>query len=356
MGKMSELSIEIEYANLIVDTIYNYLKNGVSPKVKHQHTRILKILSDEIMTDYFRNLILNDLSLFYERINNSDNSDIEPEFILELLNTIDLIKYKIDLPEHFSNNSSVNSEKYYNNKINELTDKELELRQKLKTTENITDEQREITKNIELKLKLIENELEKKKKELELKQKQEDAKTDWEEKINDTFTQLKEYLNPIKKEHQRLNILYYTFASLSIITIILIILIEVNAVYKISDSEDLPTLSKYIMLFLPLPIAGALMWGFVYQMNRAQRQLILISNNIHSINYIQGLLISINNLSPNVNDSITRINNALDKIILNHLDSKYITNETELIREEKKDNFDIDKLLKLIKTIKNTTD
>ena len=111
------------------------------------------------------------------------------------------------------------------------------------------------------------------------------------------------------------------------------------------------------MLFLPLPIAGALMWGFVFQMNRAQRQLILIANNIHNINYIQGLLISINNLSPDINDGILRINSALDKIISNHLKNKYISTESELIKEENKDkdsNFDIDKLVKLIKTIKET--
>lgn len=352
---MNELSLEIDYANLIVNSIYDYLKSGVSPRIKREHTDFLKVLSYELENKYIRNLIIKELSSFYEHINENGINDIQSNFIKKLLDKIILLKYSIELPEHFSNNS-INSESYYNTQIKELKERELELREKLEVKENITDKQRKNAKDIQLKLKIIENELEKNKKELELKQKQEDAKNDWEQKINDTFKQLKEYLNPIKKEHDRLNILFYVFAFLSFITILLIIIIEINAVHQITDNEKLPTLHKYIMLFLPLPIAGALMWGFVFQMNRAQRQLILTANNIHSINYIQGLLISINNLSPNVNDSISRINKALDKIISNHLNNKYITNETELISEENKDNLNMDKLLKLIKIIKDTSE
>lgn len=353
---MNELSMEIEYASSIIDTILNYLKNGVNSLAKKKHAKFLKTIKLDIENEFIRSLIINELPLFYEHISENEIEAIETEFDIALLDRINLLKHKIELPEHFNNNDSINSERYYNNRIEELKVRELELREKLKTRENITKEEREIASDIKLKLKIIESELEKKEKELELKQKQEDAKNDWEEKINSTFKQLKDYLNPIMKEHERLNSLFYVFASLSVITILLIITVEINAIYQITDNKELPTLHEYIMLFLPLPIAGALTWGFVFQMNRAQRQLILTANNIHSINYIQGLLISINNLSPNVNDSITRINSALDKIISNHLNNKSITNETELIKEENKDSLNIDKLLKLIKTIKDTAE
>lgn len=355
MGRAKNLHMDEQNSHQIIDTIYDYLKNGVSPLVNNIHFKTLKMLSDEIDSAFIRDIISEELERYAEYINNNGVNDIEPEFVASLLNTLDLLKYKFNLPEHFNNRNSINSENYYNNKIQELTVREKELRQQLISNENTTEEQRRITKETEEKLKEIENQLEQKKKELERKQKQEDAKSDWENKINSTFELLKEYLSPIKTEHSRLNILYYVFAGLTSFTILIIIIIEIIAITKIWNAEQFPGLQKYLLIFLPLPIAGALMWGFVYQMNRAQRQLLLLANNIHNINYIQGLLISINNLSPDINNGIVRVNSALDKIISNHLNNQHISNETELLNEERKDSVDIDKILKILKAAKETS-
>lgn len=313
---------------------------------KNEAIHTINFLVKNIQKLETRNLIKDYLSPFF---NISNLSKELPRILVSLK----YLRERLEILDYHQI-TSVNSEEYYTKKINQLRERENELKQILNYNKNETEEQRKLAEETKEKLRIIENELNKKKTELELKEKQEDAKNDWEEKINDTFEQLKDYLNPIKKEHERLNILFYVFGFLSFITILLIIVIEINAVSQIT-AKELPTLHKFLILFLPLPIAGGLMWGFVFQMNRAQRQLILTANNIHSINYIQGLLISINNLSPNVNDSILRINKALDKIISNHLNNKYITNETDLINEENKDNIDIEKLLKLIKIIKSTT-
>jgi len=355
MGRTKKMFMEVEYANLIIDSIYEYLKNGVSNSVKNRHFEMLKSLTEDVNDNYIRNLVIEQLGPFYEVINEEGANNSNPSFVINLLETITNLKYKISFPEHFDN--SINSETYYNNKIAELQKRENELNEILRSNNNQTKEQKKITEQTAEKLKTIEIELNKKKKELELKQKQEDAKSDWEQKINNTFTQLKGYLKPIKQEHDRLNILYYVFACLSIVTIVIISIIEITAIYKLSSNVTFPNFEQYLMLFLPLPIAGALMWGFVFQMNRAQRQLIVLAKNIHNINYIQGLLISINNLSPNINDGISRINNALDNIISNHLESNIIVTENELLKEESKDqnnNIDLDKLAKLIKTLKDT--
>ena len=45
----------------------------------------------------------------------------------------------------------------------------------------------------------------------------------------------------------------------------------------------------------------------------------------------------------------------VDKIISNHLNRKLISNEAELIKEEDKDSEEINKILKIIKAVKDTT-
>lgn len=347
---------DIEAFNDILD-FFSDVHNSMNSSQKNNFLELINFFRDFSSFKHINvaNSIKNKLQPEYERLRSLSkisNNDLEKsnnilKQFYENLSSNNLLE-----TEHYSN-----SEKYYNNRIEKLEKRELELKSILARNQNENKEQKKLSEETRKKLLDIENELNQKKRELEIKQKQEDAKSDWEQKINDTFTQLKDYLKPIEQEHNRLNVLYYVFAGLSILTVIIISIIEINAVYKLASNEDFPNFEQYLMLFLPLPIAGALMWGFVFQMNRAQRQLIAISNNIHNINYIQGLLISINNLSPDINDSILRINKALDKIISNHLKNKPIISESELLKEEDKDKnstVDLDKLLKIIKSVKES--
>lgn len=331
-GIIAESHFDDHRKNKAIETIGFLLEN-----VKHHNTR---------------ELIKEHLSPIFNRLMSGQINHSNKE---ELYNIIDILAYLRNHLFHesdFFKNRSVNSEEYYSKKINELEKREAELKQILDFNQNETDEQRRVAGETKEKLKIIEKELNKKKKELELKEKQEDAKNDWEQKINLTFDNLKGYLKPIETEHKRLNRLYYSYAVLCIFTLIVLVTCEITLLYKISESKELPKLNDYLLILLPLPIAGALMWGFIFQMNRAQRQLISISNNIHSINYIQGLLLAINNLSPDINDSMSRVNSALDKVISNHLNRKVISEEIDIIKEENKDKIEIENLLKIISTIK----
>jgi len=64
---------------------------------------------------------------------------------------------------------------------------------------------------------------------------------------------------------------------------------------------------------------------------------------------VQGLLLAINKLSPNVEDGIIRINVALDKLIDNHLNEKGVDSEEGLIKEEKKDTVPVETIIRLLK-------
>lgn len=302
-------------------------------------------LKEKIVEDFFLTTILP----YYRRLKTEG-----PSFFLTISLTSDIATF---IEKSLFNNrkkqeKSVNSEEFYNKKISELEGREKELKQSLIENKNESLEQQKLYIETKEKLDKIENELSSKKKELELKKSQDDAKNDWEKKIKETFKNLREYLEPIETEQKRLKRLFNTFAILGGIMLLLIIAGEITLIFKITSESKLPELNQYLMILLPIPIAGALLWGFIFQMNRAQRQLIAISNNIHSIKYIQGLLLSINDLSIDVNDGIQRINSALDKIISNHLNKRKVIDENDQVSEEDKDKIDIENALKIISAIK----
>jgi hypothetical protein len=351
MSRIKRLYEEIERVNDIINGLIISVENSDLFDIEQQMSivKTLNTLFEENEDKNIRDLVIKYLEPVYEDLhsgkNDSNSSTITT--LIRLSKNLKVIKTILNYPEHFSP-KAINSEKYYNDKISELESREMNLKEIL----NSTQIKSKNTEQIQLKLDKVERELKERKNELQIKEKQEDAKNNWETKINTTFSKLKNYLEPIEKEKSRLNILYYAYLILSILTLIIIIAVECIAIYKITSQAGFPNLTEYLIIYLPIPITGLLMWGFVFQMNRAQRQLIIIANKIHSTNYIQGLLISINNLSPNLEDGITRINNAIDKIIANHLNNNYIKNESELIKEEKKDNTHTDEIIKILKGAK----
>lgn len=83
-----------------------------------------------------------------------------------------------------------------------------------------------------------------------------------------------------------------------------------------------------------------------------------LAKHIHEIEYVEGLLLSLNSLSVDINDSMKRVNSAIDRLLDNHLSigikhSKY--DEESIVKEEKKDMIPTDIIFKLLKEIKGLT-
>ena len=87
-------------------------------------------------------------------------------------------------------------------------------------------------------------------------------------------------------------------------------------------------------------------------MNRAQRQLIIIANQLHRIKYIEGLLLSINNLSSDVSEGIATIKNVINNIIQNYLQSNESLTEATLQQEISKDKLSLKEVLNFMKESK----
>lgn len=296
----------------------------------------------------------------------SDRQRLEFRQILKELSN-KTIRIRKLLQDYTVNRSPVyNSEKYYIEQINDIQSQKNELE---KALEAIQKEKRNIQgksqaekelhekriQDKELQLQIANQQILSYQSELEEKKKQENAILEWNTKIKTTFKELSVYLSPIKNEHDRLKKLYWAYLVLTVIVIVFIAVLGIVICSKFHKIETFPEWKDYLVLMLPIPVTGALLWAFISQLNRAQRQLVILAKHIHEIEYIEGLLLSLNSLSIDINDSMKRVNSAIDRLLDNHLSmgaehSRY--DEESIVKEEKKDMIPSDLILKLLKEIK----
>lgn len=191
------------------------------------------------------------------------------------------------------------------------------------------------------------------KSEKETVEKQNEAINNWKNKISEAFRGLETPISRLNDEHKRLVWLYNVYKWSSIALVIFLILIEIVVYFKIIYNDTYPTWNQYLPMALPVPITLGLLWGFITQMNRAQRQMVVLSHKIHEIKYTEGLLQALNTLSVDIGESMSKINEAISRLIDNHLhnmDSMRI-NETDLSKIEKQNSLPIEQIPELIKLI-----
>lgn len=286
-------------------------------------------------------------------------SDSEQDFVKEKFNdilkklskTINKLKKEL-FSELYTRPTVYNSENYYKEQIKQLEAQkkslEEEFKKKQKESKINQEEKEDALRNAEEQIRNYKSELEEKKK-------QENAISEWRNKIKKTFEELSCYLSPIKDEHERLKFLYKAYVRLTGIVIIFIVVLEIIICCKFSSTESFPNWKDHLTLLLPIPASGALLWAFISQLNRAQRQLVLLAKHIHEIEYTEGLLLSLNSLSIDMEDSMKRVNSAIDRLLDNHLSMGIEVcrcDEDSIIKEEKKDMVPVDLILKLIKEAK----
>lgn len=347
-------------SNLIKNTIDKLIRIDQIIYVQQNN---LAIFTNNKIINY-----LNKINNIYHKLNielnntKNKNDSIEQfhnlffDIILEINDIIDIL-----IPYLAETNSDkevfFNSKDFYKNKIKSIDEEKKKLKELVYELENQTNQSIEIKKQLEFLQAELENAthlIEFYKKELELRDKQEDAIKEWERKIETTFIRLKMPLNGIKNGRRKLNWMFGIYGMLIISIIALLIALEIIAYSKIYNAIEFPNFKNYIILFIPVPIAGGLLWAFICQLNRAQRQMVITSRYIYEIEYIEGLLLSINSLSANIDDAVKRINFALDKMIDNHLSTRgeNLFTEDSILKEEKKDKMPYEVVLKILGEIK----
>lgn len=241
---------------------------------------------------------------------------------------------------------SLNSSEYYENEIRSLNERLSNLTQELDEQTSMHAE--EVSLKESEKRELLEQIAQFRKKEEQVKQR-DDAKAIWKKGIEESFKILDNDIQPIKEEKQRLRNLYWAYCILSVLMLGILVAAEVIAIIKLNDYLGIPPFRIYLSLIAPIPIALALLFVFMTQINRAQRQMVSISKYIHDIKYIEGILLAINNLSVDIDDSMKRINAALDKLLERHLISdKEHLREEDLKILEKKDSIPLAQVYELL--------
>ena len=150
--------------------------------------------------------------------------------------------------------------------------------------------------------------------------------------------------------------MFWAFGALSFLALSLLctaVFFAINHIVCSTSSEPI-TFSSFFPYYSPIPIAGLLLWVFIVQMNRSQRQLIVFSQHLHNLSYTEGLLKSINSFAPSIEDAVKRINDTIDKMLEDHLriHPALLFREEYLANSDKNQTAGIEEMIALLKEIK----
>lgn len=274
-------------------------------------------------------------------------------YIADKTKEINELKYELE-----QTNRQLEEEKAKNKgkKLDELEAELTNLKNKLAATKGELSKAQERKTELEyLKVELVNQKklVEQYKSELQKAKEKESAIENWEDKIRNAFSALKVPISRLETECNRLEYLYFIYAFISVLVILLLLAIEIVVYYKIHNSVTFLRWEQYWPMVLPVPLAVGLLWGFITQMNRAQKQLIILANQLYEIEYIEGLLLGLNTLSIDVKDSMVKINNAISRLIDNHINNMFTKkiDENKLSDIEKQNALPIEQIPELIKLI-----
>jgi len=145
---------------------------------------------------------------------------------------------------------------------------------------------------------------------------EEASERDWNDKIREAFAYLHESSRDMQDEKRKVDTEYHLFLFALILPAI-ILLIWLCNLYGLIISLESPfdNWICFLPYYLPVPIFIAIFWIFIVQKNRANKLSIALSERLYQIKYLEGLLMTVNRLSPNSQESISRINKSLDMVV-----------------------------------------
>ena len=364
MGRMKELLMDNERAVDILSSLVhelldaNYDKNGSNPRIPRTISLLKLILSriskspiyDQKVLDLINNEIgdslkeLNDILHGGKDIDVTDSQNRLSILLLglevQLMSCRDLLMASLE-------KDNFNSADFYQKRLSELEEsiKQLES-EKEQNTRKAKQRDEEI-----IRLSYVIKEAQK---QLDEKKRQEDAQNNWNNKIENAFHNLNEYQKPLLKEKRRLVVLFWVFGTIAFLSLCLVCFAIYMAAHIIYCTDAAATLSSYLPYYSPIPIIGVILWVFIVQMNREQRQLIMLTQHLHNLSYTEGLLKSITIFDPKIEDAVSRINATIDKLLDNHLSlhPALILKEDNLSRGEKNQSASISEMASLLKEIR----
>lgn len=302
------------------------------------------------------------LEQYIETIKSSKaNNEEKQKALIGIKHIFHSIHQKIN-EENKNSINNYNSEKYYKTQIATLEKREKELNEKISMLEPELSKTQQQRKEAEIHLKELATELSNVKQymqqvrqEQDEQKRRQDAQEELKTNIKNAFNELNEYSTPIETEKRRLNCMFIIYALLSIVTLTILIVYEYKFIGRFNNQYIPNTWIGYLPFYLPVPLCAGLLWVFIFQMNRAQRQLILLTDKLHHIKYIEGLLLAINTLSLNPSDGALKIQQTINSIIDNYLRHQQSIIDPQIQKELSQDQIDLKLLTDFIREIKGLT-
>lgn len=338
--------------------VANYEKNGGNPRIPKLLSILRLLLSriskspiyDQMVLDLINNEIADSLKELKDVLhgrNDKPDSLFQTSLSIQLFGLeIQLVRCR-DLLMPSLGNDNLNSADFYQKRLGELEGEIKRLK-----SEKEKNSQKAIQRDAEIsRLSIVIKETQK---QLEDKKRQEDAQKNWNENIEKAFQNLNEYQKPLLKEKRRLDVLFWVFGTLSFLSLCLLCIAIYMAAHKIYCADAATTIASYLPYYSPIPIIGIMLWVFIVQMNREQRQLIMLTQHLHNLSYTEGLLKSITIFDPKIEDAVSRINATIDKLLDNHLSlhPALILKEENSSRGKKNQSSSIKEVLSLLQEIR----
>ena len=176
-------------------------------------------------------------------------------------------------------------------------------RQKEKTEKDIADTERKIKElksrnegkspdadKLNRRLKTLNINLNELVAKISKKELQQDEVKELNKKISPLTSAFDNSIKLVEEEKDRLDDTFIVYIILVCVVVIALICWETVLVSNVYPKLPSTNWILYITFYLPIPISAGLLWTFIYQMNKAQRQLIKCAQYIHKLKYKDSLL------------------------------------------------------------------
>lgn len=340
----------------IIDSNYTILKK-IYPKINETRRKLksFDLISQSLTNDDFM-FLLKETDFLKKTI---ESEDVEKKQDT-IINTLDFLSYLFSKTKSQSINNSIYDKKIENTvyKIESLHTRieELEKEKALLNSQAVQENEAKAKEIEKYKKLLTQSEADKaaliKRYEAE-KERQNKIRDDWENNINRAFEALNEGAKVVNDEYKRIKRAHLFYGLGIVFSVSLLSLLVRYTILSLYMHDEIMTYVQYIPYYLPLAFCGTLIWICIYQTNKLQRQLIVLADKIYRIKYLEGALKGLNNVEQDKNLLSQKTINVLDRIINKHLNESFKDmNEKNIEKEEAKDTYPVDNLIKFMKEYK----
>lgn len=135
------------------------------------------------------------------------------------------------------------------------------------------------------------------------------------EKVKSITTGLDEAIEDLKDEKTRLEDIYKNYLWGCRIVFGALIVWESFLIFTLYPQLSFNNWKNYIPLYLPLPLLGGLLWVCIYQMNKAQRQMVKLASMLQRHRYKDSLLRASVNLYADMRKNEEHVASLIDDVM-----------------------------------------